>query len=564
MGFGSHPLNNGLANTGIGALSLSALTTASNSTALGLSALRNVTSGSSNTAVGAQALTSATTGTRNIGVGAFALSLANGSDNIGIGFESGNLAAITGSNNIFIGNLVGANIGPAANNQLNIGNWIYGHNGNIGIGQTNPAARLDVNGQIRITGGTPGNGRVLTSDATGLATWQTPAAGGSVLSITANNGLSGGTITTSGTIGLLPIGANSVLGTTAAGVPAAQSLTTMFDTIGNAQGSMLYRDTNLNGWRALAPAASANQVLVSGGPAANPSWATAASIVTAGNAFVQNGNTFGGPAFLGTDDPFALNFQTAGTTRMTLLTDGNVGIGTNTPLGILHTKATSLQAAFFDRAGAGSHVVLRSSQGTIGAETSTLSGNVIGRLSFEGYGTNYGGTLSGIRLQATQNFTNTAMGSELYLTTTPNGAATGVDRLVIKSDGNVGIGTLVPTSKLEVSGGDLTVTGGSIIGGQVISNATSIVNWASGMQQINSTNCTSFTFQNLRPGATYTLVVTGNLTNQCIFPATIDGVGVTYRYRPANGPRSADSHTVYTFMRIGNVIYVSWASDFQL
>ena len=44
--------------------------------------------------------------------------------------------------------------------------------GNVGIGTTSPGARLDVNGQIRIRGGGPAAGRVLTSDANGLATWQ--------------------------------------------------------------------------------------------------------------------------------------------------------------------------------------------------------------------------------------------------------------------------------------------------------------------------------------------------------------------------------------------------------
>jgi len=49
--------------------------------------------------------------------------------------------------------------------------------GNVGIGTTTPTTRLDIEGQIRIRGGTPAAGRVLTADATGLATWATPAGG---------------------------------------------------------------------------------------------------------------------------------------------------------------------------------------------------------------------------------------------------------------------------------------------------------------------------------------------------------------------------------------------------
>lgn len=63
--------------------------------------------------------------------------------------------------------------------------------GNVGIGTPTPGAKLEVNGQVKITGGSPGAGKVLTSDANGLATWETPSGGGgggSGWSLTGNSG----------------------------------------------------------------------------------------------------------------------------------------------------------------------------------------------------------------------------------------------------------------------------------------------------------------------------------------------------------------------------------------
>lgn len=65
--------------------------------------------------------------------------------------------------------------------------------GNVGIGTTSPGAKLEVNGQVKITGGSPGAGKVLTSDAGGLGSWQTPTTGGDITAVYADNGLTGGT-----------------------------------------------------------------------------------------------------------------------------------------------------------------------------------------------------------------------------------------------------------------------------------------------------------------------------------------------------------------------------------
>ena len=48
--------------------------------------------------------------------------------------------------------------------------------GNVGIGKSDPTAKLEVNGTMKITDGTQGIGKVLTSDADGLVSWATPLA----------------------------------------------------------------------------------------------------------------------------------------------------------------------------------------------------------------------------------------------------------------------------------------------------------------------------------------------------------------------------------------------------
>lgn len=55
--------------------------------------------------------------------------------------------------------------------------FIVTSEGNVGIGITSPAAKLDVNngavnGAVKIVDGTQGEGRVLTSDANGIGTWR--------------------------------------------------------------------------------------------------------------------------------------------------------------------------------------------------------------------------------------------------------------------------------------------------------------------------------------------------------------------------------------------------------
>ena len=52
--------------------------------------------------------------------------------------------------------------------------------GNVGLSVEDPDAKLEVAGQVKITGGSPGADKVLTSDGNGLATWEEASSGATV------------------------------------------------------------------------------------------------------------------------------------------------------------------------------------------------------------------------------------------------------------------------------------------------------------------------------------------------------------------------------------------------
>lgn len=182
---------NGIQNVAVGANVLYKNTDGYGNVAVGMSAMPNNVSGFENVAIGQHALYGNVTGNSNVAVGTFALGNFSNSavmNNVAIGQKAGELLT-DGASNIVVGahqNLAST----TGSNQLNIGGVIFGTGltgteaapaGNIGIGTTTPATRLEVNngttnGAVKIVDGTQAEGKVLTSDASGLATWQNPKA----------------------------------------------------------------------------------------------------------------------------------------------------------------------------------------------------------------------------------------------------------------------------------------------------------------------------------------------------------------------------------------------------
>ena len=179
VGFNSLNKNTNNDNTAIGAQSMQNNVTGTANTAIGILAMNGSAQGQYNTAIGASAL-SAPDGALTVGntaIGGLSLgSHSIGSYNVALGFQSG-YSNIIGVGNIFLGYQAGYN--EAGSNKLYIENsnsatpLIYGE---FDTNLVRANGNLEVSGTVKIEGGTPGTGKVLTSDANGLASWATPAA----------------------------------------------------------------------------------------------------------------------------------------------------------------------------------------------------------------------------------------------------------------------------------------------------------------------------------------------------------------------------------------------------
>jgi hypothetical protein len=81
---------------------------------------------------------------------------------------------------------------------------------------------------------------------------------------------------------------------------------------------------------------------------ASSSFASTASFLSSTtNGFIQNGNSFGTTATLGTNDNQSLQFETNGTTKMFISSSGNVGIGKTTPSARLDVSGSAIISGSF-------------------------------------------------------------------------------------------------------------------------------------------------------------------------------------------------------------------------
>ena len=132
---------------------------------------------------------------------------------------------------------------------------------------------------------------------------------------------------------------------------------------------------------------------------------------------------------------------------------GNVGVGTAAPQAPFETYGSSPNLAWFVNSSAASSISGAGMSG-FSAGIPTAADQRLGFLTF-GYlnGSNTARNSTAIQAFSSQSWTdNSAQGSYLTFSTTPNGVATRAEAMRIDQAGNVGIGNISPGAKLDVTG----------------------------------------------------------------------------------------------------------------
>jgi hypothetical protein len=147
---------------------------------------------------------------------------------------------------------------------------------------------------------------------------------------------------------------------------------------------------------------------------------------------------------IGTGQDSFLTLVTNLTERMRITNTGNVGIGTTAPVSQLEVFKSDSTATFGNANGA---ITLRNPETINAVGSRGYTG-----IDFAGVLTTDAGTYGGIYGVVTGSGASGQVGSILFGTKSSIADTSLTERMIITNTGNVGIGTIAPTSKLDVNG----------------------------------------------------------------------------------------------------------------
>ncbi|MBI5542214.1 MAG: hypothetical protein HY951_19310 [Bacteroidia bacterium] len=427
-GFGIQTLfsnTSGNYNTAIGNWALTSNETGNHNTAVGKAAMLTNISGHENTAVGLQAMYFSTSGYRNVALGYDALLYnVSGAYNVAVGTKSGenNL----GSGNVFLGYQAGFN--ETGSNKLYIANsssnppLIYGDfsTGNVGLGTTSPAVKLDVRGNAKF--GATGMINIWEWDAiekigldynpgNGDFNMRNPVAGKRLL----------GTITPTGSWGIETIGGNEMVRVTGSGNMGIGTTNPgsilQLEKTGSSTGPVLTLSN---------PTAQASGIDSPTSAIDFKGWASASQPIQFRIQAIDDGNYSNHLAFISKG-------QSSGgvlTEKMRISSTGNVGIGTSTP-----NARLDLGLGY----GASGEKLIIYNDNTSGPLAGTKTGFYLDRFSLQN--------------NVTFVFPTAPAFPGSYIIARKNTAGTTLEPLmtILGESGNLGIGITSPTSLLHVN-----------------------------------------------------------------------------------------------------------------
>ena len=194
--------------------------------------------------------------------------------------------------------------------------------------------------------------------------------------------------------------------------------------------------------------------------------------------WLPGGNTNGALKTIGTKDTYDLPFITNGAEQMRLGTNGGLGLGTK------GASATSIVDIINDNRGASyddinvktyndgnqsGALFFGRSRGTLATPTNLIKDDILGSLSFQGRAN--GG------IQQLSNISSSYKGDGINKLSDIEFRASGQERMRIDEDGNLGIGTTTPGSKLTVNGKTQIIDGTQADNYVFTSDANGVGSW---------------------------------------------------------------------------------------
>ncbi len=294
---------------------------------------------------------------------------------------------------------------------------------------------------------------------------------------------------------------------------------------------------------------------------------------------------------------------------MMILKNGNVGIGTTSPAGILHVDGGTAAAATNGTditlkaqnsgsgSGNGGNIQLTPGAGVwsgggvyistirpanyglpgltvsrrgVGSDNYTATGAVQGPPTNLVIGNDYyndgntaimGMTTGSTAVTQQRGYfgtvsTSSSAYSPIMVWGQQTAASTYSERMRMDVNGNVGIGTTAPRGVLDVNG--------TLIEKAEVVNAGTTIDFGTGNIQYTTNSCGGFQLNNLKDGGSYTFIVKGTTPAICTFTGFSDAgsTPITVHMPPDNGTTTNAKHTIYNVIVGGTDAYVAWTPGY--